>query len=60
MPARVVGDHAVTGALERPGAHHDVAVRRGQTVQEHDREPLPCLGYGQPDAGALDLVLGVG
>ena len=37
MAAGVVGDHAVPGALQRRGAHHDVAVRGGEAVQQHDR-----------------------
>ena len=43
VPARVVGDHAVPGALERLGAHDHVAVRRGQPVQQHDRDALARL-----------------
>ena len=35
--ARVVGQHAVPGALERPRAHHDVAPCRRQSMQEDDR-----------------------
>ncbi len=42
--ARVVGDHAMAGALERPRAHHDVAPRRGQAVQQDDRRALAVLG----------------
>ena len=56
MPARVVGDHAVPGALERLGAHDHVAVRRGQPVQQHDRNPLACVLDGE---GVLELVTGV-
>ena len=36
VAARVVGDHAVPAALERARAHHHVAARRGQAVQQHD------------------------
>ena len=42
VPARVVGDHAVAVALERLGAHHDVAARRGQAVQQDDRRSPPA------------------
>jgi putative thioredoxin len=45
VAARVVGDHAVAGALEGFGAHHDVAVRRGQPVQEDDGRALARLGH---------------
>ena len=37
----VEGDDAVARALERPRAHDDVALRRGETVEEDDRRPLP-------------------
>ena len=37
MGAGVVEHHAVTGALERLRAHHHVAPRGGQPVQQHDR-----------------------
>ena len=43
VAARVVGDDAVPGALERLRAHDDVAVRRGQPVQQHDRDALARL-----------------
>ena len=46
MAARVVGDHAVARALERPRAHDHVAPRRGQPVQQHDRDALPRLLAG--------------
>ena len=38
VPTGVVGDDAIAGALEQPRAHDDVAARRGEPVQEHDRQ----------------------
>jgi hypothetical protein len=52
--AGVVGDHAMAGALERARAHHHVAPRRGQPVQQHDRAPLPRLLAGQHHAVRVD------
>ena len=57
MPAGVVGDHPVTRALECPGAHHDVAASRRQTVQEDDRKSLPRLLAGQFHAVARNREL---
>ena len=64
VPARVVGDHAVAGALQQPRAVHDVAARRRQPVREHERRrggaprrpprppatrrPTACTRLGQP------------
>ncbi len=58
VSACVVGDHAMARALERARAHHHVPPRRGETVQEDDRRPLPRLVARERDAGALDHDLG--
>jgi hypothetical protein len=58
VPSGVERDHTVAGALKRPGAHDDVAPRRGQTMQEDDGEPLARVGHGQCDPGPFDLILG--
>ena len=56
--AGVVFDHAVPGALERLRAHHDVAARRGQAVQQQDRQALAGLLAGQRHASAFDREVG--
>jgi hypothetical protein len=43
VAARVVGDDSVPVAFERLRAHHDVAARGGQAVQEHHGHALPGL-----------------
>ena len=53
MAARVVGDDPVTAALERLGAHDDVAARGGQPVEEDDRRPFAGLLAGERHAVAL-------
>ncbi len=58
MGAGVVGDHTVPGSLECLGAHHDVAPRRGQAVEQHDGRPMTMLLGGQTDSAGLDQLLG--
>ena len=53
--ARVVGDHAVAGALERARAHHHVAPGRRQPVQQHDRAaPSPASSPASSHAVRVD------
>ena len=49
VAARVVGDHAMPGALQRARAHHDVATRRREAVQQHDRRCRSPLS--SPESG---------
>jgi hypothetical protein len=58
VAAGVVGDDAVSAPLERARAHHDVAARSREAVQEHDRDAFPGLLAGQLDARARDDELG--
>ena len=54
VPARVVGDDAVAGALQRLRAHDDVAPRGREAVQQHDGDPSPASSSGAapPPVGA--------
>ncbi len=45
-------------ALERARAHHDVAARGGEAVQQHDRDPLAVLLPGERHAAGLHGDLG--
>src|SRR5271170_6454949 len=50
MSARVVAEHPVAGALQGPRAHHHIAARRGESVQQHDRRTVAALLSGQAHA----------
>ena len=54
VAARVVGEHAVAGALQGVRAHHDVAVGRRQPVEQNHRGPLPRLDHVQQRLGHRD------
>ena len=55
VPARVVGDRATAGALQRLGAHHDIVPGRGEAMQQHDRRAAPRLLHRESHvAGAGD------
>ena len=63
VAARVVGDDAVPAALERARAHHDVAARRRQPVQQHDgaspRRPPRRPGARRPRSTLRSVIAGV-
>ena len=53
VAAGVVGDDAVPGALQRARAHHDIAVRGGEPVKQHDRGALPVVLDVELHAGRI-------
>ncbi len=54
VAAGVVGEHAVAGALQGIGAHHDVAVGCREPVEQNHRGPLPRLDHVQQRLGHRD------
>src|SRR5579859_2515246 len=60
MPAGVVGDDSVTGALKRCRPHDDVAPSRRQAVQQDDRWTLAVLFSRELHPVSLDVELGHG
>ncbi len=56
VAARVVGDDAMARALERARAHHDVAARRREPVQQDDRGAPRRSARRQPRPAGGDAV----
>ena len=58
VPAGVVANQLVAGALQSAGAVDDEIAMSGEPVGEDDRRPLPLAGAAQGESTGVDLELG--